>query len=516
MKEKKETKKKQSTGGKALEHVRRAGVLLPISSLPSRYGIGSFGKEAYDFVDFLSKAGQSLWQILPLGPTGYGDSPYQSFSTFAGNPYFIDPEELIREGLLTRKECDACDVGKDPRYVDYEKIYFSRFPLLKKAYKRAVKKGLQKDPEYLKFLKKHKAWLEDYALYMAVKNSFGGVSYLEWDEDIRLRRKESLRAYGEKLSEEVDFYRFQQFLFRKQWYALKKYANRKGIQIVGDIPIYVSPDGADIWAQPELFALAADGRPAEVAGCPPDSFAVTGQLWGNPIYRWEYHKKTGYAWWVRRLEACFELYDIVRIDHFRGFDEYWSIPYGDKTAAGGKWKKGPGYDLFRVLREKLGDRAIIAEDLGFLTDSVVKLVARTGYPGMKILEFGFDAYDNGEHIPYNYDRNYVVYTGTHDNETLCGWLKGRKGKDLEYLKKYLGCSSKKQLPGAMIRTAHASVADTCVIPAQDYLEMGNEARMNVPSTIGLNWRWRLLPGELTEELAERMADLVKLYGREGK
>ncbi len=497
-------------------HTRRAGILLPISSLPSPYGIGTFGREAYAFVDFLEKAGQCLWQILPLGPTGYGDSPYQSFSTFAGNPYFIDPEELVRKGFLKKEECEACDWGDNAGYVDYEKIYLSRFDLLKKAFERAKAKGFLNHADYLSFQVENGEWLEDYALYMAIKNKFGGVSYLEWDEDIRLRRKKAMEKYRRELSTEMDFYKFQQYLFFTQWKKLKAYANKKGIQIVGDIPIYVSPDGSDTWAHPELFQLDEKGYPTAVAGCPPDCFSETGQLWGNPLYAWKQHKKTGYEWWLKRLKACFDLYDIVRIDHFRGFDEYWSIPFGDTTAVNGKWKKGPGYDLFKKVKEELGDRPVIAEDLGFMTDSVIRLVRKTGYPGMKIMQFAFEAYGNSEHIPYNYDRNYVVYTGTHDNDTLVTAVKNLSAKDAKYAMKYMGVEKRKDLPKAYIRFAMGSSADTCIIPMQDYLGLDNSARMNLPSTLGQNWKWRLRSADLTPELAKELKELVRVYGRTGK
>ena len=333
--------------------MRKSGILLAVSSLPSPYGIGTFSKEAYDFVDFLKQAGQRLWQILPLGPTGYGDSPYQSFSTFAGNPYYIDLTALIREGYLTRQDCEEADWGEDPGYVDYEKIYRSRFRILKKAYRAAKKAGLTEGAEYQGFLAKNAHWLPDYALYMAVKDHFGGRSWAEWEEGIRLRRPKALKAYRERFREETDFYCFQQYLFFTQWQALKAYANAQGIEIVGDIPIYVAFDSADTWAGPELFQLDENNLPTGVAGCPPDAFCEYGQLWGNPLYRWEYHKETGYQWWIRRIAHCFELYDIVRIDHFRGFDEYWSVPYGDETAVNGRWVKGPGYELFRAIRESL-------------------------------------------------------------------------------------------------------------------------------------------------------------------
>ena len=325
--------------------MRKGGVLLPVSSIPSKYGIGTFSKQAYEFVDFLERAGQSFWQILPLGPTGYGDSPYQSFSTFAGNPYYIDLEELIKKGWLTKEECDACDFGSDDGYVDYEKIYLSRFRILKIAYERS---NIKEDKEFGKFKEDNAAWLGDYALYMAVKNSFHGISWIEWEEDIRLRKPEAMKAYKEKFADEIEFYQFQQFVFAVQWLALKAYANKKKISIIGDIPIYVAFDSADTWANPELFQLDESYSPTGVAGCPPDSFSATGQLWGNPLYKWEYHKETGYEWWMHRISYCYRLYDVVRIDHFRGFDEYYFIPYGDTTAEFGHWEKGSGYDIFKV------------------------------------------------------------------------------------------------------------------------------------------------------------------------
>ena len=497
------------------ENIRRAGVLLPVSSLPSPYGIGTFGKAAYDWIDYLKASGQSLWQILPLGPTGYGDSPYQSFSTFAGNPYFIDLEKLMEEGLIKRSECNALDWGGSERYVDYEKMFVSRFAMLKKAYQRAVKAGLLKDEAYLSFCRKNKSWLDDYSLYMALKNHFGGKSYLLWDDDIRLREKKALEKYAKLLASDIDFYRFQQFEFSKQWKALKKYANDNGIMIVGDIPIYVAPDGADTWSDPKLFQLDEKGYPIAVAGCPPDQFTADGQLWGNPLYDWDYHKKTGYKWWMKRLKACFDMYDIVRIDHFRGFYSYWSVPYGDKNARGGKWIKGPGLDLFNVMKEKLGDRPVIAEDLGFLTDGVIRMVEKTGYPGMKVLQFGFDPSGNSEHTPHTFRRNFVVYTGTHDNDTILHWSLNCDRKIAKYAMKYTGVKKRSELPDALIRACYASVADTCIIPLQDYLGLDNEARINTPSTLGDNWKWRSTYSDWTVKLSKRMNKLVKLYGRYG-
>ena len=490
--------------------MRRSGVLMPISSIPSTYGIGTFSAQAYEFVDMLEKAGQSYWQILPLGPTGYGDSPYQSFSTFAGNPYYIDLEALIEKGWLTKAECDQYDFGNNDEYIDYEKIYLSRFKVLRKAFQNS---GIEKEEEFIQFCEQNAYWLDDYALYMAVKNSFDGKSWSEWDEGIRLRKPEAMAAYREKFSEEICFYQFQQYLFAKQWMDLKKYANDKKIEIIGDIPIYVAFDSADTWANPELFQLDEDLIPIAVAGCPPDAFSATGQLWGNPLYRWEYHKETEYAWWMRRIAYCYALYDVVRIDHFRGFDEYYSIPYGDPTAEFGHWEKGPGYDIFKTMKAKLGNRAVIAEDLGFLTDTVIKLVKKTGYPGMKILQFAFDSREESDYLPHNYTANSIVYTGTHDNDTTVGWFEKLNRKDKAFAKKYLNIRSNKDAQWAFIRAALASVSDTCIIPIQDYLGLGTEARINMPSTLGMNWKWRMLPGQFTGELAAKMSDMTKLYGR---
>lgn len=490
--------------------MRRSGVLMPVSSLPSRFGIGGFSKEAYDFVDFLAASGQSLWQILPLGPTGYGDSPYQSFSTFAGSPYYISLDALIEEGLLTEEECASVDFGNDTKRVDYEKIYYTRFELLRKAFERANRSD---DADYSAFVKENELWLKDYAMYMAVKDSLGGVSWIEWDEEIRLRKPKAMKKYEKELADDIAFYSYQQYLFSKHWSALKEYANKKGIQIVGDIPIYVAFDSADTWAKPELFQLDQKNVPTAVAGCPPDAFSATGQLWGNPLYRWDYHEETGFAWWMQRLAHCFDIYDIVRIDHFRGFDEYWAVPYGDETAENGEWKPGPGYKLFEVMKKTLGNRAVIAEDLGFLTPSVLKLVKKTGYPGMKILQFAFDSREESDYLPHNYVANSIVYTGTHDNDTTLGWYEKLNRKDKAFAKRYLNIKAKKDIQWEFIRAAMASVSDTCVIPMQDYLGLGTEARTNMPSTLGTNWKWRMLPGQFTQELADRILEMTRLYGR---
>lgn len=483
---------------------------MPVSSIPSKYGIGTFSKEAYEFVDFLEKSGQRLWQILPLGPTGYGDSPYQSFSTFAGNPYFIDPETLVREGLLTKEDCDAYDFGEDAGSVDYEKIYLSRFKLLYQAYKNS---HIEKEEAFKSFCQENSYWLADYALYMAVKNSFEGKSWIYWDDEIKQRSPKALAYYREKYADEILFYQFQQYMFAKQWYALKAYANSKNIEIVGDIPIYVALDSADTWANPQLFQLDETCTPIAVAGCPPDAFSATGQLWGNPLYRWEYHKETGYQWWIQRIAYCYKLYDVVRIDHFRGFDEYYSIPYGDETAQYGRWEKGPGYEIFQALKAELGKIQVIAEDLGFLTPSVIKLVKKTGYPGMKVLQFAFDSREESDYLPHNYTQNSVVYTGTHDNDTTVSWYHTLAARDKRFAKKYLDIRGNKNVHWIFIRAALSSVADTAVIPMQDYLGLDGAARMNEPSTLGKNWKWRMAEGACTDALAQEIRAMVKLYGR---
>ncbi len=494
---------------------RKCGVLLPISSLPSKYGIGAFSKEAYDFVDFLKRSGQSYWQLLPLGPTSYGDSPYQSFSTFAGNPYFIDITALIDEGLLTESDAGKYDFGSSEEFVDYEKLYRSRFTLLKTAYNNFVQNAsAARKKEFASFKKdSHNDWLSDYSLFMALKNESGGRAWNTWEEGLRLRKRDALKKARDKYAQEIDFYSFLQFLFFEQWSKLKAYANENGIDIIGDIPIYVAFDSADTWANPQLFLLDKNNVPIDVAGCPPDAFSATGQLWGNPLYRWDYHEKTGYEWWLKRISSCYRMYDVVRIDHFRGFDEYYAIPYGDPTAEFGEWRKGPGYSLFEVLKKKLGDMRVIAEDLGYLTDSVIKLVKKTGYPGMKILQFAFDSREESDYLPHNYTRNCIVYTGTHDNDTTRSWFDKLPRDDKKFCKEYLGIKSAKDAVWAVIRSAFASVSDTVIIPMQDYLELPGEARINTPSTLGGNWIWRMSKDALSDELCAKMYDFARIYRR---
>lgn len=503
---------------------RTCGVLLPVASLPSRYGIGCFSTEAYRFVDFLADSGQTWWQILPLGQTGYGDSPYQSFSTFAGNPYFIDLEQLIGAGYISREEADQYDFGNNPSYVDYDRIYQVRYLLLHHAYENspfALRSNENwSDASYNRdryafetYITNNKEWLEDYALYSALKGRFENAAWMDWDEDIRLRRPEAMKHWRRVLQNEIRFYCFMQYMFYRQWKAVKDYADKKGIRILGDLPIYVALDSADTWSHPELFKLDDTGSPTVVAGCPPDAFSATGQLWGNPIYDWDKHREEEYAWWKSRMEHAFFLYDAVRIDHFRGFESYYEIPATEDTAMNGTWVKGPGMELFEAMADVIGDRQVIAEDLGFLTPEVHELLAGTGYPGMKVLQFAFDAMSDSDYQPHNFTRNCVVYTGTHDNDTSRGWIENTNPQVREYAMKYLGIKEQENTVEAMIRTAMMSVADTCIIPLQDYLCLGSEARINTPSTLGNNWKWRVSADVFTKELSARLLDYARIYAR---
>lgn len=489
---------------------RSAGILLPISSLPSNYGIGTLGKEAYRFVDFLVKANQSYWQVLPVGHTSYGDSPYQSFSSFAGNPYFIDLDLLEEDGLINEKDLKKIRIN-DPGYIDYGALYVNRYPLLYKAYQNGKEKYSE---EFRQFVHENENWLEDYALFMSVKKYFGMRSWLEWeDDDIRLRKPEAVSRYQEMLEDDIRFYEFLQFLFYRQFVDLKRYANQKGIKIIGDLPIYIAMDSCEVWADSRQFQLDEKTKqPKEVAGVPPDYFSKNGQLWGNPLYDWKYMKSTGYKWWLERVEGVSKYFDVIRIDHFRGFEDYWAVPYGEKTAKNGHWVKGPSTDFITVLRDWFARIEFIAEDLGVISDEVVHLLKASGFPGMRVLEFGMAPDGSSYHSPHNHSQNCVCYISTHDNVPIMGWLKKAKKKDLKYAKQYYGLNEEEGYNFGFIRAGMSSVAVLFVAQIQDYLGLGEEATMNVPGTLN-NWRWRLKKGQLNQKLAKKIADITKAYAR---
>ncbi len=489
--------------------MRTSGILMPISCLPSPYGIGSLGKEAYHFIDFLKKSGQHYWQILPIGPTSYGDSPYQSFSAFAFNPYFIDLDMLIEEGLLTKEEVAGINWGDNKNQVGYLNLFENRFTVLRKAVNRLS----DSVAGFAAFKESNADWLHDYALYMAVKSENGMRAFNTWPEPLRQRQPEALAHAEIRLTPEVNFWSSIQYLFFRQWVKLKTYANENGVYFIGDIPIYVSPDSSDLWAHSELFQVDENKNATEVAGCPPDAFSSDGQLWGNPLYNWSYHQKTGYDWWIRRLKYAGSIYDVVRIDHFRGFAGYYSIPAQNKTAAGGIWRRGPGLDLIRVIKEKLPGILIIAEDLGYLTDDVKNLLAQSGFPGMKVLQFAFDSREAGDYLPHNYSRNSVVYTGTHDNTTTRDWQYSAPAEDVAFAKEYLNINEHTDFTYSFIRAALGSVCDTAIIPIQDWLRLGKEARINTPSTLGGNWVWRMPADALTPELSAVIYRFTQMFGR---
>ena len=492
---------------------RGAGILMPVSSLPSPYGIGTFGKAAYEFVDWLKTARQKYWQVLPVGPTSYGDSPYQSFSAFAGNPYFIDLDILKDEGLLTQEEIDACFWGDDETKVAYDAVFWYRFPLLKKAFARS---GFRGEEGYEKFCEDNRYWLNDYAFYMALKSRFDNVEWLKWPEDIRSRQQDALERYGRELAEEIDFWKFLQYKFSQQWRELREYANGQGISIIGDIPIYVALDSADVWTHPELFWLdEKDLTPVRVAGVPPDAFSETGQLWGNPLYRWDVQEKTDFEWWKERMRSSARLYDVVRIDHFIGVVRYYTIPAGAEDGRIGEYLKGPGKKLTDAINMVVGDTKIIAEDLGVFLPEVKELLEETGYPGMKILEFAFSGDRFNEHLPHMYSPNSVVYGGTHDNETLVGYFdpEARPWEELQYIVDYMGISHRTEIVDRLLFTAYASVASVAIFQTQDILQLDNSARMNTPGAFAGNWRWRMRPGQLTKEHSDRLAWLVDVFGR---
>ena len=489
---------------------RSSGVLLSMTSLPSPYGIGTMGKEAFRFVDFLAAAGQRYWQLLPLGPTSYGDSPYQSFSTFAGNPYLIDLDLLIKEKLLKPSEVKSRDWGSDPARVDYGRIYESRYAVLRLAFARGRELFGQ---ELAAFRQENARWLENYALFMAIKNAQGMAAWTEWPEALRLRRPEALQQAREELREDVDFFVFLQFLFFRQWQALRDYAAEKGVGFIGDVPIYVALDSADVWSEPEFFQLDSRGVPTEVAGVPPDAFTADGQLWGNPLYNWERIRADGYGWWIRRIEGAKKLYDVIRVDHFRGFESYWAVPFGDKTAARGCWRPGPGMGLVGVLTSWFHDLDFIAEDLGYTTPEVQKLLADSRLPGMKILEFAFDPQSESDYLPHNCQFNSSCYIGTHDNETVKGWLKSSDKATLRFAEKYLAIRPEEGWNWGMIRGGMGTASKLFVAQMQDLLELGPEARMNTPGRADGNWQWRMLPGADDAKLARKLHKLTETYRR---
>jgi 4-alpha-glucanotransferase len=503
---------------------RSSGILLHPTSLPGRFGIGDLGFEAYRFADFLQAAKQRVWQVLPLGPTGYGDSPYQVFSAFAGNPLVVSLESLAQEGLLSSQ--DLSDVPNFPEgQVDYGAVIPFKFPLLRRAFERFQSGNAPSASDaFQKFCKQHATWLDDYALFMAIKEAHGGKAWNQWDSAIALREPEALEHWTRTVSDETRCWKFWQFVFFKQWMDLKEYCHVRGIQIMGDIPIFVARDSADVWAHPGLFHLDERGNPTFVAGVPPDYFSATGQLWGNPLYRWDVMAASGYDWWVQRFRAAFEFVDMVRIDHFRGFEAYWEVPGHETTAINGRWVNGPGAELFEAVRRALGDLPIVAENLGLITPEVEALRQKLGYPGMAVLQFAFGSgRADSEFLPHNYSRNLLVYTGTHDNDTTVGWWNSTGANDStrrpeevqrerEFVLKYLGVNGS-EIHWAFIRAVLASVATLAVIPLQDLLGLGSEARMNLPARPSGNWQWRYTPGMLSGEMQVRLRELTTLYGR---
>ena len=488
--------------------MRGSGILMHITSLPSPYGIGTMGKEAYAFVDFLEKAGQSHWQILPLTPTGYGDSPYQSCSAYAGNHYLIDLDMLVEEGLLEYDEIAHIDWCETAEKADFGRLYNNRLAVLRKAYARFAG-----GEEFDRFCSENSMWLSDFSLFMALKARYDGKAWFQWDEALKRREANAIWNVRQELKGEIRFYSFVQYLFFRQWNNLRQYAGKKNIRIIGDVPIYVPLDSCDVWASPELFQLDDTLTPTAVAGCPPDAFSDDGQLWGNPLYRWDVMAKDGYDWWIRRLAAAGRLYDVVRMDHFRGFEAYWAVPYGDATAKNGKWIKGPDKDFVRTVQTKLPELELIAEDLGFLTQEVLDLRDESGLPGMKVLEFAFDSREPSEYLPHTYIANTVCYTGTHDNMTMRQWFDTAAPEAVEYATEYMNLRQEEGLVWGVIRTAFSSVSDLCVVQMQDYLNLGGEARMNFPGVASGNWTWRMHAGCATDDLAMRIRSLAALYGR---
>ena len=491
---------------------RSSGILLHPTSLPGKFGVGSLGKNALGFIDYLAKAGQTIWQVLPMGHTGYGDSPYQCFSIYAGNPILIDLELLIKEGLLSETLLNQNEPTDNTR-VDYGKVITFKKLQLNQAYDNFIKYKISESEGYRHFLQKNQHWLTEYALFIELKEHFNGMPWWDWPEEFKFREKNAIQIFKNKFSYKIGFHEFCQFTFFRQWAEVKKHANNLGISIVGDIPLYVAHDSADVWSNHQVFQFDKNLKPLKVAGVPPDYFSSTGQLWGNPLYNWDFIRQNNFQWWVDRVKSTFEMYDFVRIDHFRGFEAYWAVPFGDKTAENGEWVKAPGTELFKTINEKLGQLPIIAEDLGIITPEVEKLRDDFGYPGMKILQFAFHSDDGSGYLPHNFTRNFVVYTGTHDNDTLAGWYKVLE-KDIQKRVLEYADANEKNVIRKMIRVAWSSVADMAIIPLQDLLELGSEARMNIPGTPGGNWQWRFEEGQLTNEKAEWLEGITKIFNRQ--
>lgn len=490
---------------------RASGVLMHITSLPNELGIGTFGKSAYEFVDFLVETNQTYWQILPLTTTSYGDSPYQSFSAIAGNINLIDFELLVEEKLLEKTDYNNVDFGKQQDKIEYDLLYKNRKPILELAVNNALKqkKTLKKIEE---FKEENNSWLLDYAEFMAIKEHFDNKSLLYWDEDIRKAKLKSREKYRKLLKNKIDYYTITQYFFFSQWNRLKEYANKGGIKVIGDMPIYVSADSVEMWTMPELFKVDSNNKPLYVAGCPADDFSPEGQLWGNPIYDWEKHKKNSYSWWIYRIKESFKLYDVLRIDHFKGFSDYWQIKNGSTTAKVGTWEEGPGIELFETIKEKLGDLPIIAEDLGQIDDKTRKLLSDVNYPGMKVLQFAFSGEDN-IYLPHNYIRNSIAYVGTHDNDVTNSWYENLDKNTKKRVDDYLNIGPKEKITEVMIRSIHSSVSKISIITIQDLLNKDGESRMNMPSTVGGNWEWRMKKGEIKKEHKEFLEKITTLYAR---
>ena len=491
---------------------RSSGVLMHITSLPGEFGIGTFGKSAYDFVDFLEETKQTYWQILPLTTTSYGDSPYQSFSAVAGNLNLIDFSLLKEEGLLEESDYSNVNFGENPEKIDYALLFEVRRPILEKAVANTAKYS-NVLAEIEEFEKDNSSWLADYAEYMAIKESFGYQSFIHWDEDIKKGEKAAREKYRTELQDSIRYYTVTQYFFFKQWLALKEYANGKGVKIIGDMPIYVSADSVEMWTMPELFKVDDNNEPLYVAGCPADDFSPTGQLWGNPIYDWEKHKEQGFSWWIYRVQESFKIYDVLRIDHFKGFSDFWQIDKDAENAVNGTWEAGPGIELFQKIKEQLGDLPIIAENLGFIDEKAEKLLDDSGYPGMKILQFAFPGDDNLDR-PHHYTQNSVAYTGTHDNDVVNGWYEKLSESEQELVSEYLNRRNDETITEAMIRGIYSSVSDYAIVTMQDLLDKDATSRMNVPSTVGGNWEWRMLAEDLTEERKEFLRNITVRYSRE--